>query len=119
MPTGQLTDAIIEAAIRGFEAQKKEIDVEIADLRAMLTNAPKPVAVDAPSSRKGRKLSPEVIERMKAGQQRRWAKVKGKASAAPVAATPDAVKPKRRLSETGRRAIVAATKKRWAAKKAA
>ena len=36
----KLTNVLIEAAIRGFEAQKQDIDVQIADLRAMLTGAP-------------------------------------------------------------------------------
>jgi len=36
----ELTNAIIEAAIDGFEAQKQRIDVQIAELRAMLTGAP-------------------------------------------------------------------------------
>lgn len=119
MPTAQITNTIIEAAIRGFEAQKKEIDVEIAGLRAMLTGAPQPVTVDALPSRKGRKLSPEVIARMKAAQQLRWAKARGESVEAPVASTAKTAKPKRRLSEAGRKAIIAATKKRWAAKRAA
>jgi hypothetical protein len=33
----KLTNTIIEAAIAGFEAQKKSIDAQIAELRAMLT----------------------------------------------------------------------------------
>lgn len=49
---------------------------------------------------------------MREGQQRRWAKAK----AAEIAPEP---KPKRKLSAAGRKAIVAALKKRWAEKKAA
>ena len=33
----KLTNTIIEAAIAGFEAQKKSIDAQIAELRGMLT----------------------------------------------------------------------------------
>jgi hypothetical protein len=36
----QLTEAIIRAAIEGFEAQKKAIDTQISELRAMLNGAP-------------------------------------------------------------------------------
>ena len=36
----KLTDAVIDAAIRGFEAQKNDIDAQIAELRAMKTGAP-------------------------------------------------------------------------------
>jgi hypothetical protein len=55
---------------------------------------------------------------MREAQQRRWAKVRGE-SAPPAAATPQPAKPKRKLSKAGRANIVAALKKRWAAKKAA
>jgi hypothetical protein len=51
---------------------------------------------------------------MKEAQQRRWAATKGE-SEAPPQATTEVQKPKRKLSEAGRRAIIAATKKRWAA----
>lgn len=35
-----LTTEIIQAAIDGFESQKQRIDVQIAELRAMLTGSP-------------------------------------------------------------------------------
>ena len=54
---------------------------------------------------------------MKEAQQRRWAKIKG-ASEPPAPATTEPAKPKRKLSKAGRAAIVAALRKRWAAKKA-
>ena len=63
-------------------------------------------------------FSPEAIKRMREAQQRRWAKVRGEAAPAPITAA-KATKPKRKLSAAGRKAIVAALKKRWAAKKAA
>jgi hypothetical protein len=53
---------------------------------------------------------------MKEAQQRRWAKIRG-ASVLPAPTAPS--KPKRTLSPAGKAAIVAALKKRWAAKKAA
>jgi hypothetical protein len=37
MPTKQLTSEIIAAAIQGFEGQKKQIDDQITELRAMLS----------------------------------------------------------------------------------
>jgi hypothetical protein len=74
MPTRNLTPQIINAAIFGFEEQKRHIDTQIAELRAML-----------PGGR------------------------------AEPAATPEAPKRKRKLSAAGKRAIVEATKKRWAA----
>jgi hypothetical protein len=54
---------------------------------------------------------------MKEAQQRRWAKIRGEA--APATKTAEVAKPKRKLSKAGRANIVAALKRRWAAKKAA
>jgi hypothetical protein len=51
------------------------------------------------------------------GQQKRWATIKGGGKAlSPVTLEP--FKPKRKLSAAGRRAIIAATKRRWAVVKA-
>jgi hypothetical protein len=55
---------------------------------------------------------------MREGQQRRWAKAKAE-PAAPLEVVSKASKPKRKLSAAGKAAIVAALKKRWAAKRAA
>jgi len=74
MTTHKLTPEIINAAILGFEEQRRHISTQITELRAMLLGGPtEPVA------------------------------------------TPEAPRPKRRLSAAGRRAIATATKKRWAA----
>lgn len=109
MPT--LTTEIIHAAIDGFESQKQRIDIQIGELRAMLNRSS--AATTEPKARKGRRtLSAASLQRMREGQQRRWAKAKA------AEATPQP-KPKRKLSAAGRKAIVAALKKRWAEKKAA
>ena len=103
----KLTKEIIEAAIAGFEAQKQNINAQIAELRAMLTGT---LAVPAGPTKRGRtkrKVSPEALERMREGQRRRWAAVKGE-SPAPAKAP----NPKRKLGASGRKAIVAALKKR-------
>jgi hypothetical protein len=55
---------------------------------------------------------------MAEAQKARWAKIKGVAEA-PSPATPEAPKPKRRISEEGLKRIIAATKKRWRLQKAA
>lgn len=74
-----------------------------------------PAASTAPTKRgrAKRKVSPEALERMREGQRRRWAAVRGE-SPAPA----ETSKPNRKLSAAGRKAIVAALKKRWAAKRA-
>jgi len=118
MPTPRFTNEIIEAAIEGFEAQKRRIDGQIAELRANLSGAPASPAAQPAAHKPKRKFSAEALRRMREAQQRRWAKVRGE-SAPAAAATPAPAKPKRKLSKAGRAAIVAALKKRWAAKKAA
>ena len=40
MPTHKLTAEILNAAILGFEEQKRRIDTQIAELRAMLHGGP-------------------------------------------------------------------------------
>ena len=55
---------------------------------------------------------------MKEAQQRRWAKIRGESEAPSPAVMPEPQKAKRKLSAAGRRAIVAATKRRWALKRA-
>jgi hypothetical protein len=116
----KLTSTIIQAAIDGFEAQKKNIDVQIAELRAMLTGAAvENAANDAPSKGTRRKFSAAARKRMREAQQLRWAKIKGGSSATPAKIATKAAKPKRVISAAGRKAISIAMKKRWAAKKAA
>ena len=127
MPT--LTNEIIEAAIDGLEAKKLRIEAQLIELRHMLngktvSTEPKNGSESShPRTQAKRKLSPEAIERMRQGQQRRWAKVRGEsepaAKTAPVATSAPVKKPKRKLSAAGRKAIAEAQKKRWAAKKVA
>jgi hypothetical protein len=121
MPTPKFTHEIIEAAIVGFEAQKQRIDAQIAELRATLSGGPAPAAASAgePTAHKAkRRFSAEALKRMREAQQRRWAKVRGESAPTPAKKAAPA-KAKRTLSKAGRAAIVAALKKRWAAKKAA
>ena len=119
MPT-KLNPQILTAAILGFEEQKRHIDVQIAELRAMLDGGPTkptPAATPEPLTRK-RKISAAARRRMALGQKARWAKLKGESE--PLApATTDVAKPKRRISVAGRKAISDATKRRWAAVHAA
>jgi len=81
MPTQKFTNEIITAAIEGFEAQKRRIDEQIGELRAMLS---------------GRSAEPAAAPSVQPKPRR-----------------------KRRLSAAGRKAISEASKKRWAAAKAA
>jgi hypothetical protein len=118
MPTVKLIPEIITAAIAGFEAQKTKIDLQIEELRAMLDGGPTHGATPEATTGKRRKFSAATRQRMKAAQQRRWAKIRGE-SQPPAPATPEKAKPKRRISEEGMKRIIAATKKRWRLQKAA
>jgi len=108
MPT-KLNPEIIEAAIDGFEEQKKRLNAQIAELRQMLSPA---ADGSAPSRQKRRRLSAAARARIAAAQRKRWAESRtGSGAASP---NKPAAK-KRRLSAAGRRAIAEATKRRWAA----
>jgi len=113
MPTGTLTKTIIEAAITGFEAQKKSIDAQIAELRAMLTGSPATQAEPEPPTPGTRRFSVAARNRMREAQRLRWAKVRGQAE--PPAKTP---KPKRKLSAAARASLAANLAKARAAKAA-
>src|SRR5262249_18742111 len=104
----QLTNEIIDAAIEGFEAQKRRIEDQIAALRDMKSGV-------APKSTGSRQMSAAGRKAIADAQRRRWAETRGEAVPARSAKP---VRKKRVLSAAGRAAIVAALKKRWAAKKA-
>ncbi len=110
----KLTAEIINAAIEGFESQKRRIDSQIAELRQLLTGGrPESAASGAPVRR--RKMSAAGRRRIAAAQKARWAKIKGEAE---PASSPAPAKQRRKLSAAGRKAISEATKRRWALKRA-
>src|SRR4030095_3600672 len=113
MPTRNLTPQIINAAILGFEEQKRHIDTQIAELRAMLPGGPpEPSATAESPKRKRRKLSAAARKRIGDPQRKRWAESnKPSEQRAQPAAPQEAPKRKRKLSAAGRRAIAEATKK--------
>jgi len=112
MPT-KLDNDILAAAIDGFEAQKKRIDEQIADIRELLTGGRAEPAAKPEAGRERRKVSAAGRKRMAEAQRKRWA-AKKQASAAP-----EAQKPKRKMSAAGRKRISEATKRRWALVRAA
>jgi hypothetical protein len=115
MAQPKLTNEIIDAAIFGFEEQKRRLDSQIAGLREMRTGAATKSPLNSAPAKSGRrKMSAAGRKAIAEAQRKRWAAAKGESSGAKVTA-----KPKRKLSAEGRAAIVAALKKRWAAKKTA
>ena len=118
MPTPKLTNEIINAAIEGFESQKRRLDAQIAELRQMLNGGPAhSTATSAPKPDR-RRMSAAARKRIGDAQRKRWAAVKPNSEKTSEPATPAPAK-KRKLSAAGRAAIVAALKKRWATKKSA
>jgi hypothetical protein len=114
----KLTAEIINAAIEGFESQKRRIDSQIDELRQLLNPVGTGAAAASATPTPKRKISAAGRRRMAAAQQARWAKVRGQAD---LPSSPAASKParnKRKLSAAGRKAISDATKKRWALKRA-
>ena len=108
----QLTQGIIDAAIEGFESQKRRIDKQIAELRAMSNGHAPTTESAAPPKTKKRGMSAAGRKAISEAQRKRWAVANGEAVVEPPK------KEKRQLSAAGRAAIIAATKKRWAAKRA-
>src|SRR5215471_6589795 len=68
----QLRPEIIHAAIQGFEAQKQQLDAQIAELRGML-NGSEPKATVASQSGVHRQVSAAARRRMADAQRKRWA----------------------------------------------
>jgi hypothetical protein len=117
MPT-KFDNEILEAAIEGFEAQRKRIDAQVAEIRQLMTGgAAESTAKPEPGSKR-RKVSAAGRKRMAEAQRKRWAARK-QSGAAPEAAKPAAQKPKRKMSAAGRKRISEATKRRWAMVRAA
>jgi hypothetical protein len=111
-----LTPDIIAAAIEGFEAQKRRIDEQIAELRAIVTGHPAAIAAKQIATSGKKKFSAASRRKMALAQKARWARLRDEAAPEAIAETE---KPKRQLSEEGRKRIIAATKKRWRLQKAA
>src|ERR1039458_8406964 len=118
MPTPKLNAEIIAAAIEGFESQKRRIDTQIGELRAMLSGGRTEGTATPEASTRKRKVSAAARRRMAEGQRKRWAAIKAESKRPESAARPEPAKPKRKMSAAGRRAISEATKRRWALKRA-
>lgn len=112
MPPQKLTPEIINAAIEGFESQKRRINVQLAELRALLTGTPTEPAVTPEAPKGKRRMSAAARKRISDAQRKRWAESKGHSESPSEKGTP---KPKRKMSAAGKATIVAATKKRWEA----
>jgi hypothetical protein len=82
MPT-KLMNEILTAAIDGFEAQRRRIDDQIAEIRQMLDGGPKPDAAGLEQpKRKRRKMSAAGRRAIIEASKRRWALIRAEASKA-------------------------------------
>ena len=80
MPTKKVPNEVLEAAIVGFEEQKRQIDARIAEVRALLAARTEPAAkLPIPTPRK---LSAEGRQRIIAATKRRWAVARKKGAVA-------------------------------------
>jgi len=118
MPTGKrqtTTDtSLLEAALIGYEQLKRNVEEKIAGIRQQLGTGGA-TAGSEPVQTGRRPLSPAARRRIAAAQRKRWAALKGGASAAAPAKT---VSAKRTMSAAARKKIAAAQRKRWALVKA-
>jgi len=113
----KLSDDLISAAIEGFEAQKRRLDEQIQELRAMLPHNGASTGVTTRGPRKRRSMSAEARRRIAEAQRKRWAALRNQSGGA--ASMKQAAKPKRKLSTAGRKRIIEANRKRWAAARGA
>src|SRR5260370_35723002 len=107
--THKLTETIILAAIEGFESQKQKLDIEIAELRAMLDGGSAGTSATPEPPTGKRKISAAPRRRMALGQKARRAKLK-EDSDPPAQATTDVAKPKRRITDAASKTISASQK---------
>jgi|SRR5579885_1445247 len=110
---GRLSQDLISAAIEGFEAQKRRLDEQIRELRAMLPSNGASAPTRGP--RKRRRMSAEARKRIAEAQRKRWAAIRGESGTTPTKQQ----KPKRKLSAAGRKRIIEANRRRWAAARGA
>ena len=81
MPT-KLTTEVLNAAVLGFEEQKRRIDEQIAEIRQTLGGGPKTNAATPEATGPKRKVSAAARRRMAAAQRRRWAAIKAQSQPA-------------------------------------
>ena len=112
--THPLTTDILNAALENLTWKRQQIDEQIAEVRQLLAGSTNGASAGFAHAGRKRRISAARRRAIAVAQRHRST---GKKVAVLTPAT-EAKKPKGRLSPTGRAAIVAALKKRWAAKRA-
>jgi hypothetical protein len=120
MPTPKLTPEIITAAILGFEQQKRRIDGQIAELRAMLSGATtQTTATPEPAKRKRRKMSAAGRKAISEATKKRWAAFHAAQEASEQPALKKAARKNANKTDRKKSAVKKAVVKKVVAKKAA
>ena len=76
MTMAQHDQSLLEAALMGYEEQRRRIEAAIADLRGRIGGSKQPVKDSAPQdkpARKKRHISAEGRRRIAEAQRKRWA----------------------------------------------
>jgi hypothetical protein len=123
MPNQKLSHEILSAALAGLEAQRDQVDLQIAEVRRMLRARPEATSADGTpdtaavrSTGRRRGMSAAARRRIGEAQRKRW-EAYHMAQEAPSRTKKAAGKRaggKRRISAAGRKAIAEAARKRWA-----
>lgn len=120
MPTQKLTAEIINAAILGFEQQKRQIDTKIAELRAMLPGGTtQTAATPEPTKRKRRKMSAAGRKAISEATKRRWAAFHAAQQASEQPAPKKAARKSAKKTASKKAAVKQAVTKKVAVKKSA
>ena len=96
-------DELMHAAILGYKWQQNLLQEKIDELAGHLNGNSQASEPAAPAKGKKRRLSAETRAKMVAAQQARWSAKRQK----------PAGKPKRKMSEAGRKAIADGQLRRW------
>ncbi len=100
-----------------IEALQAELESILGSSKSGRARADDSLAKSPRGRKKRKKLSAESLANMRAAQQARWARVRGKSALSKSPKT-DGRKKKRKMSAAGRAAIAAAQQLRWAKIKA-
>lgn len=103
MPKLKLTPQLISAAIDGYESQKARIDIQLAELRAMLSGGSATSTGDAeePPTRKRRTMSAAARKAISEATKKRWAAFHAaKEADKPEQVEPEKVAPKKAAAKT-------------------
>jgi hypothetical protein len=111
----QLDPSMLGMALIGYEAERRRIDLKIAEIQGQLGGRTQYVAASTDGAKPRRILSPAARKRIAAAQKKRWAAFHRSKAEKPA---PKKAAAKRKLSPAAKANLVANLKKARAAKAA-